>query len=43
MIIKDTLSTLSKDLLKINNKLDMIYNDKLNNVINTDMYKNILL
>ncbi len=34
-----TLSNLSKELLKINNKLDTLYNDKLNNVISTDMYK----
>ena len=34
-----TLSTLAKELLKINNKLDTLYNDKLNNVISADMYK----
>ena len=26
-------------ILKINNKLDTLYNDKLNNVISADMYK----
>lgn len=34
-----TRSTLAKELLKINNKLDTLYNDKLNNVISADMYK----
>ncbi len=34
-----TLSNLSKELLKINNKLDTLYNDKLNNVISADIYK----
>lgn len=34
-----TRSNLSKELLKINNKLDTLYNDKLNNVISADMYK----
>lgn len=29
----------SKELLKINNKLDTLYSDKLNNVISADMYK----
>lgn len=33
------LTNLSKELLKINNKLDTLYNDKLNNVISADMYK----
>lgn len=28
-----------KELLKINNKLDTLYNDKLNDVISADMYK----
>lgn len=34
-----TLSNHSKALLKINNKLDTLYNDKLNNVISENMYK----
>lgn len=34
-----TRSNLSKELLKINNKLDTLYNDKLNNIISTDIYK----
>ena len=34
-----TQTNLSKELLKINNKLDVLYNDKLNNVISSDMYK----
>ena len=34
-----TLSQYSKELLKINNKLEILYNDKLNNVISVDMYK----
>ncbi len=34
-----TQTNLSKELLKINNKLDILYNDKLNNVISSDMYK----
>lgn len=34
-----TQNILSKELLKINNKLDILYNDKLNNVITSDMYK----
>lgn len=29
----------SKELLKINNKLDVLYNDKLNGLITADMYK----
>ena len=33
------LSNYSKELLKINNKLDTLYDDKLNNVISVDMYK----
>lgn len=33
------ISGYSKELVKINNKLDLLYNDKLNNVISTDMYK----
>lgn len=40
--IKDynvTLSQHSKELLKVNNKLETLYNDKLNNVISIDMYK----
>ena len=36
---KSTLSNSSKELQKINNKLDTLYNDKLNNVISADMYK----
>lgn len=36
---KVTRSNLSKELLKINNKLDTLYNDKLNNVISADLYK----
>lgn len=35
----DTLNSLSKELLKTNNKLDTLYNDKLNNVISADIYK----
>lgn len=34
-----TQNNLSKELLKVNNKLDVLYNDKLNNVISIDMYK----
>ena len=34
-----TLSNISKELLKINNKLDTLYNDKLNNIISAEMYK----
>lgn len=34
-----TLSQHSKELLKINNKLEVLYNDKLNDVISVDMYK----
>ncbi len=34
-----TISNLSKRLLKINNKLETLYNDKLNNVISAEMYK----
>lgn len=33
------LANYSKELLKINNKLDTLYNDKLNNIISLDMYK----
>ena len=36
---EDMISKLSQELLKNNNKLDIIYNDKLNNVITMDMYK----
>ena len=36
---KSTLSNSTKELQKINNKLDTLYNDKLNNVISADMYK----
>lgn len=35
----NTHNKLSKELLKINNKLDLLYNDKLNGVITSDMYK----
>ena len=35
----NTLAKYSKELTKINNKLDILYNDKLNNVISSDMYK----
>lgn len=34
-----TQNTLSKELSKVNNKLELLYNDKLNNVITTNMYK----
>lgn len=37
------LSTLTKELLKINNKLDTLYNDKLNNIISSDLYKKFSL
>lgn len=33
------LSKYTKELTKVNNKLDILYNDKLNNVISSDMYK----
>ncbi len=36
---KTICSGYSKELLKINNKLDVLYNDKLNGVISADMYK----
>lgn len=36
---KSTFTAYSKELAKINNKLDILYNDKLNNVISSDMYK----
>lgn len=34
-----TQNKLSKELFKLNNKLDLLYNDKLNNIITADMYK----
>lgn len=33
------ITNFSKELLKTNNKLDTLYNDKLNDVISADMYK----
>ena len=40
---KNTLSEFSKKLLKVNNKLDTLYEYKLNNLITEDMYKNYSL
>ena len=34
-----TLKNLNQNLLKINNKIDILYNDKLNNTISVDLYK----
>lgn len=36
---KNTVRKYSKELIKIDNKLDILYNDKLNNVISSNMYK----
>lgn len=36
----EQINNISKELTKVNNKLDILYDDKLNNIITVNMYKN---